>query len=127
MRSLPHKSALRYSALRIIYFLVAVWLSCTASNTFAQTDFDDITITPELQPNGTTFHGYAEYRIGLSNHSPHKAYQVTLILPKTSYAFSGEHIRELTRTVVVGPSATVRHLLAATVHANPRFCLGGRY
>ena len=98
---------MRYSAPRVIFFLVAVWLCCTVSNAFAQTDFDDITITPELQPSGTTFHGYAEYRIGISNRSPHKAHQVTLILPKTSYSFSGERIREMTRTVVVGPSATV--------------------
>ena len=96
-----------YTAPRVIFILLIVWLCCAVSNTFAQTDFDDITITPELHPNGTTFHGYAEYRIGIANRSPHKAHQVTLILPKTSYAFSGEHIRELTRTVVIGPSATV--------------------
>lgn len=108
MRSLLHESTTQYSALRVIAFLVAAWLCCTPSDALGQTDFDDITITPELHPNGNTIHGYAEYRIGISNRSPHKTYQVTLILPKTSYAFGGEDIRELTRTVVVGPSATVR-------------------
>ena len=107
MRSPLHESTIQYSALRIISFLVAVWLCCTVSNAFARTDFDDITITPGLEPRGTTLHGYAEYRIGISNLSPHKAHQVTLILPKASYAFSGEHIREMTRSVVVGPTATV--------------------
>ena len=124
MRSPLHKSTMRYAALRIIYFLVAVWLCCAVSNTFAQREFDDITITPELQPNGTTFHGYAEYRIGISNRSPHKAHQVTLILPKTSYASSGEYIRELTRTVVVGPSATVHASLLQPPMLIQGFALG---
>ncbi len=107
MRSLLHESTMRYSALRIISFLVAGWLCCAVSNTFAQTYFDDITITPELTPKGTTYHGYAEYRIGISNRSPDKPYQVTLIFPKNSYGHSGEYVREMTRSVVVGPSATV--------------------
>ena len=107
MRLLLHESTMQYSALRIISFLVAVWLCCTGSNAFAQTDFDDITITPALQPRGTTYHGYAEYRIGISNRSPDKPHQVTLTMPKNSYAHSGDDIREMTRSVVVGPSAMV--------------------
>ena len=107
MCSLVHESTMRSSVLHAISFLVAVWLCCTGSNAFAQTDFDDITITPELQPRGTTYHGYAEYRIGISNRSPDKPHQVTLIMPKNSYAHSGDDIREMTRSVVVGPSATV--------------------
>ena len=98
---------MRYSALCIISFLVAGWLCCSVSNTFAQTYFDDITVTPELQPKGSTVHGYAEYRIGVSNRSPDNPHQVTLIFPKTSYGYSGEYIREMTRSVLVGPSATV--------------------
>lgn len=107
MPSLLHELAMRYPALRLVSFLAAVWLCCTVSNTFAQTYFDDITVTPELTPKGTTFHGYAEYRIGISNRSPDKSHQVTLTFPKTSYGRSGEYIREMTRSVVVGPSATV--------------------
>lgn len=107
MCSLVHESTMRSSILHAISFLVVVWLCYTVSNTFAQTDFDDITITPELQPRGTTYHGYAEYRIGISNRSPDQPHQVTLTMPKNSYAHSGEHIREMTRSVVVGPSATV--------------------
>ena len=102
-----HALTMRYAALCTISFLVAGWLCYTVTTAFAQTDFDDITITPELHPSGTTFHGYAEYRIGISNRSPHKAYQVTLILPKTSYSYSGGDIRKISRSVVVGPSATV--------------------
>ena len=108
MRSLLHELAMRYPALHIISFLVAGWLCCSVSNTFAQTYFDDITVTPELQPKGSTVHGYAEYRIGISNRSPDKVHQVTLIFPKASYGHSGQYIREMTRSVVVGPSASVR-------------------
>ena len=107
MFSFSHESTTRYAALHVISFLLAVWMCCTVSNAFAQQDFDDITITPELHPSGTTFHGYAEYRVGISNRSPDKAHQVTLILPKRSHSHSGGQIREMTRTVVVGPSATV--------------------
>ena len=107
MHSLLHELAMRYPALHIISFLVAGWLCCSVSNTFAQTYFDDITVTPELQPKGSTVHGYAEYRIGVSNRSPDNPHQVTLIFPKTSYSYSGENIREMTGSVLVGPSATV--------------------
>ena len=98
---------MRYSALHVISFLVAVWMYCAVSDALAQTDFGDITITPELQPTGTTAHGYAEYRIAISNRSPDTAHQVTLILPRKVFGTSGNQIRELTRSVVVGPSATV--------------------
>ena len=107
MLPFSHAFTIRYAALCTISFLVAGWLCCTVPSAFAQTNFDDITITPELHPSSTSFHGYAEYRIGIANRSPHKPYRVTLILPKTSYAYSGEYIREVTRSVVVSPSATV--------------------
>ena len=98
---------MRYSALHVISFLVAVWMYCAVSDALAQTDFGDITVTPELQPTGNTAHGYAEYRIAISNRSPDTAHQVTLILPRKVFGTSGNQIRELTRSVVVGPSVTV--------------------
>ncbi len=98
---------MRYFALHVISFLVAMWICCTVSDVLAQTEFGDITITPELHSSSITFHGYAEYRIAISNRSPDKVHQVTLILPKTSSIPSGNRIREITRSVIVGPSATV--------------------
>ena len=98
---------MRYSVSYVIFFLVVVWMCCTVSDALAGTNFDDITVTPELQPSGETFHGYAEYRIAVSNRSPDTPHQVTLILPKKTYGVSGSRIREITRSVVVGPSATV--------------------
>ena len=108
MRSLSHELAMRYATLCITSFLVAVWMCCTAFNTFAQQDFDDITITPELDlGGGNSFHGYAEYRIAVSNRSLDKAHRVTLILPRSSFHMPGNRIQEITRSVVVSPSSTV--------------------
>lgn len=98
---------MKYLALPVISFLVAVWMCCAVSDALAQTDFGDITVTPELHPSGDTSHGYAEYRIAISNRSPSTAHQVTLILPKETFSSSGGRIREITRSVVVAPSATV--------------------
>ncbi len=107
MRSLLHESIMRYTAPRVISFLVIMWVCCTVFDALAQTDFGDITVTPELQPTGTSAHGYAEYRIAISNRSPDTAHRVTLILPKKIFRASGNQIREITRSTVVGPSATV--------------------
>ena len=104
-----------------IYILFAVWLCYTVSSGFARTEFDDIKITPELTPSGTSLHGYAEYRIAVSNRSPGKTHQVTLTLPKNSSFGLGNHIRKITRSVVVGPSATVHVALL-----QPPVTMGGR-
>lgn len=107
MCSLSYGSTIRSSVLRGIFLLVAVWMYCAVSDALAQTDFGDITVTPELHPSGETSHGYAEYRIAISNRSPSTAHQVTLILPKEIFSSFGGGIREITRSIVVGPSATV--------------------
>ena len=91
-----------------ILFLTAVWLCYTISSTYALKEFGDIIITPELTPSGSSFHGYAEYRINVSNRSPDKAHLVTLALPKSNYGIFGNQIRKITRSVIVGPSATAR-------------------
>ena len=104
---LPHKVPIRYSSLCAISLLVGVWIGCAVSDVLAQVDYDDITVSPELYPSGNTFHGYAEYRIAVSNRSPEKTHQVTLMLPKSNYGYE-THIRKMTRSVVVAPSTTVR-------------------
>ena len=88
--------------------LVVAWLCYTTSSGFAQTEFDDIFITPGLTPSGSSLHGYAEYRINVSNRSPDKAHHVTLTLPKSNYSIFGNRIRKITRSVIVGPSITAR-------------------
>ena len=73
----------------------------------AQVDYEDITVSPELRPSAKTFHGYAEYRIAVSNRSADKTHQVALMLPESSYGYEN-YIRKMTRSVVVAPSTTVR-------------------
>ncbi|RKU11610.1 hypothetical protein C6502_07910 [Candidatus Poribacteria bacterium] len=107
MRSFSQESIARYFALGAISLLIVAWLCGTVSDALAGTEFGDITITPELQPTGNTFHGYAEYRIAVSNRSLDTVHQVTLILPKKVFGTPRNEIRELTRSVIVGPSATV--------------------
>ena len=104
---LPHKVPIRYSSLCAISLLVGVWIGCAVSDVFAQVDYDDITVSPELYPSGNTVHGYAEYRIAVSNRSSDKTHQVTLMLPESSYGYE-THIRKMARSVVVAPSTTVR-------------------
>lgn len=99
---------MKYSTPYSILLLAAVWLCYTESSALAQKHFDDIIITPELTPSGSSFHGYAEYRINVSNRSPDKAHHVTLTLPKFNYSMSGNRIRKITRSVIVGPSATAQ-------------------
>lgn len=107
MRSFSQESIARYFSLCAISLLIVAWLCATVSDALARTEFGDITVTPELQPTGNTFHGYAEYRIAVSNRSLDTAHQVTLILPKKVFGTPRNEIRELTRSVIVGPSATV--------------------
>ena len=106
MRSFSQESITRYFPLCAICWLIVAWLCGTVSDAFAGTDFGDITVTPELQPTGNTFHGYAEYRIAVSNRSLDTAHQVTLILPKKVFGTPRNEIRELTRSVIVASSAT---------------------
>lgn len=96
-----------YSSSRIAVLLVLVWMCCIVPDVLPRTEFGDIAVIPELIPSGTSFHGYAEYRIAVSNRSPDKTHRVTLTLPKDSYNYPQHRIREITRSIVVGPSSTV--------------------
>ncbi len=92
--------------IRSIPVLIAITLCCTATNGYATTRIGDITITPGVSPSGNSDHGYAEYRISVSNHSPDKMHVVTLILPDNSFNIDPNRIRDIMRSVVVGPAAT---------------------
>ena len=92
--------------IRSIPVLIAITLCCTATNGYATTRIGDITITPGVSPSGNSDHGYAEYRISVSNHSLDKMHVVTLILPDNSFNIDPNRIRDIMRSVVVGPAAT---------------------
>ena len=92
--------------IRSISALIAMTLCWTTANGYATTRIGDITITPGVSPSGNSDHGYAEYMVSVSNDSPDKMHVVTLVLPDESFNIGPNRIRDITRSVVVGPAAT---------------------
>ncbi|MDE0040439.1 MAG: hypothetical protein OXT74_00235, partial [Candidatus Poribacteria bacterium] len=92
--------------LRPISVLIAVALFCAYTNSYATTRIGDITINPRISPGGNSNHGYADFELSVLNHSSDKMHVVTLILPNDSHGNAPDRIREITRSVVVGPGAT---------------------
>jgi hypothetical protein len=64
----------------------------------AAEDFGDISVSTAAMFTGNTFHGYAEMRVSLENHSPSKVHVVTLTFPHNAYN-NGNSIGHLSRTV----------------------------
>ena len=92
--------------IRFISFLIAITLCHSATNGYATTRIGDVSITSRIGPSGNSNHGYAEHLLSVLNHSPDNMRVVTLILPNDNYSNSQDRIREITRSVVVGPGAT---------------------
>ena len=97
---------MRSALLRPISVLIAMALFCASTNGYATTRIGDVSITPRIGPSGNSNHGYAEHLLSVLNHSPDKMRVVTLILPNDSHSNAPDRIREITRSVVVGPGAT---------------------
>ncbi|MGH7993622.1 MAG: hypothetical protein ACREDQ_08905, partial [Limisphaerales bacterium] len=66
--------------------------------------FGDISAAPEAMYSGNTFHGYAEMRVTLENHSMSRAHNVTLVFPNQAWN-NGNCIQRLSRTVTLAPGA----------------------
>jgi hypothetical protein len=71
----------------------------------AAEDFGDISVDPNAIYTGNTFHGYAEVRMVLENHSHSKMHIVTLNYPNNANGSFGNSIGRLSRTVSLGPDA----------------------
>ena len=70
----------------------------------AAEQFGDVSVEPHAIYTGNTFHGYAEIRVTLENHSHTKAHGVTLVYPGHAYS-SGNSIGRLARSVKLAPDA----------------------
>jgi len=84
------------------------WSANTGSPGFsarAADEFGDISVAPNAIYTGSTFHGYAEMRVVLENHSHSKTHVVTLVYPNNAYGNYGNNISRLSRTVTLGPDA----------------------
>jgi len=84
--------------------LVALLLTVTTARGTDQ--FGDISVDASAIYTGSTFHGYAETRVLLSNLSTDKAHVVTLISPNDDVGNMGNSIGRMTRTVTVGANAS---------------------
>jgi hypothetical protein len=45
-------------------------------------DFGDVAVAPNAIYTGNTYHGYAEIRVALENHSHTRTHAVTLVYPE---------------------------------------------
>ncbi len=95
-----------YSA--FVSTLFVCFLFFHSQTAIASRTYGDVTVSVESMPSSSTFYGYAEYGILLTNHSETDSRRITVFTPHRSYG-SGDYIREVRRSVVVGPasSATV--------------------
>lgn len=69
--------------------------------------FGDIDVSAQIFFKGNTQQGYVEHRLVVANRSANRTHQVTLILPGGAYDINGPHLSRLSRTVTVGPNASV--------------------
>lgn len=88
-------------------FLLAATLATPA---WASINFGDIDITPPpfSRHHESRTHGYFEYVFLVTNRSADRPHQVSLRLPNERYIIRGDYLREVRRTVRVGPGETVR-------------------
>jgi hypothetical protein len=70
--------------------------------------YGDITVNIEPEPKGASTHGYAEYQVSVTNRSAERSHRVRLSTPKGGGNPRHSNIREISRTVDIGPEATVR-------------------
>ena len=92
------------------YFLKVLGI-CAALLAFAvplraADEFGDISVEPGAIYTGNTFHGYAEMRVVMENHSHTKTHYVTLVFPNRAYN-NGNSISRLSRTAKLEPEAQV--------------------
>ncbi len=80
-------------------FIALLTLPCGADN------FDDIAVQADAMYSGNTFHGYAEMRVSLENHSHSRTHVVTLTYPNTAWGNYGNNISRLSRTITLAPDA----------------------
>jgi len=77
-----------------------------AKSVFASQTYKDIVVSTE-ESQGQSYHGYAEYKVTITNNNQNQSHEVSLVMPEQTYG-SGDYLSKLTRTVVVGPQSTVQ-------------------
>jgi hypothetical protein len=85
--------------------LCVSFLFLLAISTAAAEEFGDVSVDANAIYTGNTFHGYAEMRVNLENHSSSKTHVVTLVYPNNDYGNYGNNISRLSRSVKLEPGA----------------------
>ncbi|MDK1032324.1 MAG: hypothetical protein QGD94_09985, partial [Planctomycetia bacterium] len=85
-----------------VCLLCAMSFSCPRAQ--AAKVYGDLALSAEPAPAGQSTHGYAEYRISITNRSPKLAHKVTLAMPAEA---GDSQLKRVTRTVTVAPGSTV--------------------
>lgn len=88
-------------------FVLSLLIALLAPVSVWAADFGDIAVQVEAITDSGKGHDYDEYRATISNRSPSKTRQVTLLLAREFDRLVGQGIREIRRTVEVAPAATV--------------------
>ena len=83
-------------------WLPVIGLLCSTAARGAD-EFGDISVSADAIYTGSTYHGYAEMRVVLENHSPTKTHVVTLVYPNRDFDNYGNRISRLSRTASVAP------------------------
>ena len=112
---------------RLTIFITTLALAAT---TAVAEDFGDVTASAAAMYSGNTFHGYAQIRVALENHSASKAHVVTLVFPNQAWN-NGNTLGRVSRTVKLEPNAReiallLRPPLPANGDGNMRVEVDGR-
>jgi hypothetical protein len=85
--------------------LVAAGLFFSGANdVWAMAAIGDLSLDVQVYA-GSSSHGYAEYRVSVTNHSTKKDHEVTLVIPDRANG-SGNQIVRMSRSVIVGANST---------------------
>ena len=94
-----------FTGIYSVVVTVAILFLFSAETSRAVETVGNIAVSPLSFSLESVSHGYIEHRVKLSNMSSARSYGVTLHCPKVNYS-GGERIDRISRSIVLGPSAT---------------------
>jgi hypothetical protein len=110
------RTRLRIAAKRLLVLALFLTGSPVQAQWHVPMTFGDIEITLQSTPQGNSWHGYCEYAFRVRNLSDEQPHTVGLSIPSERGFNRGDTIRDLRRTVQVGPNETVHLSLLQPDH-----------
>lgn len=92
----------------VVLAISVAWPTCSAFA--AETTYGDIVISSEIEPHGSSTHGYSEYVFVVVNRSKERDHHITLDMPKGSMGgrMGLDYLRSTKRTFDVPKGTTAR-------------------